>query len=288
MATGPCLMALAAAPHCCAAAPPRRAPLRVRRGVAADVDAVSALVASAFVELPGSVPRGDGSVQGYAQFMETRFEAAAQREMCDNMLAALAGKERAARAARAFAAQRRAAAARRALAALRAGDAADLAAIEAALPGLPAAEAARTRRARMWNCLLARNGDDDALLGVAVLSWTVPDAALPPPFPSSRPFVAYLSNMAVSAGARRAGVGSALLSAALRLARRWGAPALYLHVDESNETARAFYGAAGWEAEGDESGTAWWVPPGRRRLLLSRCTAAALSPERELTPHEPL
>lgn len=56
--------------------------------------------------------------------------------------------------------------------------------------------------------------------------------------------------IAVDPGAQRAGIGAALLRAALAEATRRGAEALFLEVSERNAPARALYARAGAEAVG--------------------------------------
>jgi ribosomal protein S18 acetylase RimI-like enzyme len=102
-----------------------------------------------------------------------------------------------------------------------------------------------------------------------VLSWRVPDAALPPPFPSSRPQRLYISNMAVAPAARRRGIALALLASAEAAAAAWGQPELWLHVDAGNVPARALYAAAGF-SEAPEGQDGWWVPQSARRVLLRK------------------
>jgi ribosomal protein S18 acetylase RimI-like enzyme len=101
----------------------------------------------------------------------------------------------------------------------------------------------------------------------AVLAWCVPDAALPPPFPSSRPQRLYISNMAVAPSYRRTGIATALLSATERLAAAWGESEVYLHVDEVNATARQLYAAAGFTLRDEDP---FWVLPPKRKLLLAK------------------
>ncbi|MBV9734642.1 MAG: GNAT family N-acetyltransferase [Acidisphaera sp.] len=62
-----------------------------------------------------------------------------------------------------------------------------------------------------------------------------------------------LLTIAVIPAARRAGLGAALLRAAMQEAARRGAAAMFLEVAETNTPARALYAAAGF------------VPVGRRR-----------------------
>ena len=103
----------------------------------------------------------------------------------------------------------------------------------------------------------------------AVLSWRVPEAALPAPFPSTKPQRLYLSNMSVAPSARRRGVARALLSAAEATAAAWEQETLWLHVDVPNEGARALYDATGFTpaAEGQDP---WFLPREKRRVLLCK------------------
>ena len=138
-----------------------------------------------------------------------------------------------------------------------------------AQPLWPPAEAARLLRARQWVCLLANDTASGALAGCMVLSWRVPDAALPAPFPSFRPQKLYISNMGVAPAARRRGVARALLRAAEELAAAWEQDEVVLHVDAPNSGARALYEACGYTlaAEGQDP---WFVPAAQRRLLLHK------------------
>ena len=63
-----------------------------------------------------------------------------------------------------------------------------------------------------------------------------------------------LNDLYVDAGARRLGVGRALLSAAADFARAQGAAGLVLETTRDNATARALYRAAGWH----EDQTQWY------------------------------
>jgi ribosomal protein S18 acetylase RimI-like enzyme len=102
-----------------------------------------------------------------------------------------------------------------------------------------------------------------------VLSWRVPDAALPPPFPSFRPQRLYISNMGVSPSARRRGVARAPLATAEATAAAWGQPEIWLHVDAANTGARLLYEACGFTMAPDGQDP-FFVPPAQRRLLLRK------------------
>uniref|UniRef100_A0A7S1I800 N-acetyltransferase domain-containing protein n=1 Tax=Eutreptiella gymnastica TaxID=73025 RepID=A0A7S1I800_9EUGL len=114
-------------------------------------------------------------------------------------------------------------------------------------------------------------GEDTAMgewrtVGCATISLSVPNALLPPPFPSSKPYQFYISNLAVRPEARRRGVGRALLKASETLCSRWGRSVVTLHVDEGNDVGAAMYRAAQYE----------WVQATQfflgvtRRLLIKR------------------
>ncbi|EFJ50117.1 hypothetical protein VOLCADRAFT_116963 [Volvox carteri f. nagariensis] len=79
--------------------------------------------------------------------------------------------------------------------------------------------------------------------GVAV---EVPEALLPPPFPSSKPFRLYVSNMSVLPSHRRRGLARRLLQQCERVARLWGHSSLWLHVKQNNFGAEALYQSMGY------------------------------------------
>ena len=280
--------------------PPARAPC-VRRGRWADIQPVAQLCAAAFLELPGAVPVAPGSVEGLQEFMESKYGESMAREVVKAMSVALQRKEDAAVSSRRARAARRATALRAAQSglALR-GESVDSAALaeaakalEATWPAGPPAEEARLRRARQWTCLVTHSAEGQ-LTGwyvflihlskkaatpnthprtpphSAVLAWCVPDAALPPPFPSSKPQRLYISNMAVSPLHRRRGVATALLRAGERLARAWGESEVWLHVDEVNDGGRALYESQGFDVREEDP---WWIPAAKRKLLLAKRVA---------------
>ena len=84
--------------------------------------------------------------------------------------------------------------------------------------------------------LVARDASTQALLGFAV-AWHVMDEG-------------ELANLAVAPGARRRGIGTALLEAVTSDALGRGTSQLYLEVRESNTAARQMYAAAGFEQVG--------------------------------------
>ena len=75
-------------------------------------------------------------------------------------------------------------------------------------------------------------------------------------------------NLAVSAGSRGKGVGSALLRTLLDAAKREGVRQVYLEVRESNAAARALYGAHGFAEVGRRR--AYYQRPVEDALILQR------------------
>ena len=63
-----------------------------------------------------------------------------------------------------------------------------------------------------------------------------------------------LNDLYIDEGARRHGVGKALLDAAAQFAKEQGAAGLVLETTRDNEPARALYRAAGW----NEDATQWY------------------------------
>eukprot|EP00747_Dinoflagellata_sp_TGD_P063369 gnl/TRDRNA2_/TRDRNA2_153413_c0_seq3.p1 gnl/TRDRNA2_/TRDRNA2_153413_c0~~gnl/TRDRNA2_/TRDRNA2_153413_c0_seq3.p1 ORF type:complete len:391 (-),score=61.69 gnl/TRDRNA2_/TRDRNA2_153413_c0_seq3:97-1269(-) len=117
----------------------------------------------------------------------------------------------------------------------------------------------KRRRLRQWMMLMADRlvetaaGFERKLVGGAMLKVCVPDALLPPPFPSNGPYRAYISGLAVVEGARRCGVATSLIKAAERTARLWGFDEVWLHVNVDNMGALAFYQNLGYERISKES-----------------------------------
>jgi GNAT superfamily N-acetyltransferase len=138
-----------------------------------------------------------------------------------------------------------------------------------------AALAARTRRTAV---LVAEEGVDGStggrVVGAAALLRVRAGAALPPPFPTAAPVVAYLADLAVDPSARGRGAASALLARAARRACLWGDPALWLHAPggagEGSDAhgGGTLYVRAGFEPPHGGGGGAGAHP--RRRVLLVR------------------
>ena len=93
----------------------------------------------------------------------------------------------------------------------------------------------------------------------------VPDAPLPPPFPTRRPYRSYLANVAVCPEARRVGVASKIIAEAERVSRAWGYTEMWLHVNIDNPGARALYEGLGYAIVGEDP--PWYLD---RRYLMVR------------------
>jgi len=130
------------------------------------------------------------------------------------------------------------------------------------------AEAAEARRDRVPE----EAGDDRvvprSVVSSATLQVCVPDAPLPPPFPSARPYRAYLANVAVAPEARRAGVATAVIARAERISKLWGFEEMWLHVNIDNPGARKLYEGLGYERVGEDP---WWYLD--RRYLMRKTIA---------------
>ena len=77
-----------------------------------------------------------------------------------------------------------------------------------------------------------------------------------------------IANLAVTPAAWGAGVGRALLDAALEEGRRRGVSAVYLEVRDSNERARGLYRSRGFEEIGRRRG--YYARPVEDAIVLRR------------------
>ncbi|KAL4858893.1 N-alpha-acetyltransferase [Chlorella vulgaris] len=119
------------------------------------------------------------------------------------------------------------------------------------------------RRRRSFVVLVAEDRCSGELLGSATVSLAQPEAALPPPFPTSAPRRVYVSNIAVLQQYRRQGVASALLQQSERQARLWRNDSLWLHCEAANTAALKLYRSMGFvEVARDPP-----FSPGRRLLM---------------------
>lgn len=84
---------------------------------------------------------------------------------------------------------------------------------------------------------------------------------------------AELGDLAVDEGARRRGVGAALVKAVLEAAADRGASAVLLEVRESNRAARRLYERAGFERVGTR--TRYYVRPVEDALVMRRSLPAS-------------
>ncbi len=97
--------------------------------------------------------------------------------------------------------------------------------------------------------LVARAGDDPAILGYAMLVDGVPDDPDVQRAVTVRPS-AELSKIYVAPEVHGAGVAAALMAAAVEYARRGGARSVWLGVNQQNQRAQRFYGKQGFTVAG--------------------------------------
>ena len=103
----------------------------------------------------------------------------------------------------------------------------------------------RWRRQRFFVVLVAEDWANGQVLGSAAVSLAQPEAALPPPFPTSKPRRVYVSNIAVLPQHRRQGVATALVRRCERQARLWRQDSLWLHCELTNDAALQVRGGGG-------------------------------------------
>ncbi|PRW44553.1 GCN5-related N-acetyltransferase [Chlorella sorokiniana] len=121
----------------------------------------------------------------------------------------------------------------------------------------------RWRRQRSFVVLVAEDPSSGELLGSAAVSLAQPEAALPPPFPTTKPRRTYVSNIATLPQHRRKGVATALLRQCERQARLWRRDSLWLHVELDNAPARQLYEKLGYQEVGRDP----VFTPNRRCLM---------------------
>jgi ribosomal protein S18 acetylase RimI-like enzyme len=124
-----------------------------------------------------------------------------------------------------------------------------------------------------YACLVATQIDNpsNAIATVEMGLRQVPRATYAIPLLNwQAPQYPYLFNLAVHPGWRRRGVAAQLLTAAEKLALRWGFQQLYLHVLENNLPARQLYQQSGYQFHKVEPGIRLWLINHHRRLLLRK------------------
>ena len=106
-------------------------------------------------------------------------------------------------------------------------------------------------------------------IGSANVRVCAPEALFPEPFPTTKPRVPYISNVAVRRDARRRGVAGVMLDKCERAARVWGYSEVWIHVDVDNPVVRVAYERRGYVARSEDQ---WWYGFGglfgKRRVLL--------------------
>jgi len=94
---------------------------------------------------------------------------------------------------------------------------------------------------RKLQVLVVEERATGAVVACASLSMARCESALPPPFPTGKPFRAYASNIVVDREHRRAGLASLMVDRCELLASLWGEESLWLHVEKDNRAAVSLY-----------------------------------------------
>jgi ribosomal protein S18 acetylase RimI-like enzyme len=123
-------------------------------------------------------------------------------------------------------------------------------------------------RARGTTLLCAVPVDDPACVGYAVVQRVGGALLGGNAFAALQPAAVLVSKLAVARTHRRGGVGRALLAGAISHARTVRATRIYLHVDETNEAARALYASMGLAQRGGQLPD--YYGPGRHALEVER------------------
>lgn len=123
------------------------------------------------------------------------------------------------------------------------------------------------RRKRQFMCLAVEERSSRRVVASCILSLAAPDALLPAPFPTSKPWRLYCSNMAVDPDHQRKRLAAALLRKCQQIGALWGYPDMWLHVDIINERAQKLYKGAGF---GIHSQDPWYYVLGRKRYLMRK------------------
>lgn len=124
---------------------------------------------------------------------------------------------------------------------------------------------------------VVQESDTNEIVGCASISMARCESALPPPFPTTKPFRCYASNIVVKPGFRRQGLGKRLVQQCERVARLWGEKSIWLHVDADNDAALALYDTLGYQK------VEYFALYGNGRTLLK---AKHLPPIKRSTPRD--
>lgn len=103
-----------------------------------------------------------------------------------------------------------------------------------------------SRRMRQLFIFVMESRASGQVVGCSSISVARPEAALPPPFPTGKPFRCYASNIAVEERYRRQGIGRRLLQQCERVATLWGEESIWLHADANNLAALKLYESQGY------------------------------------------
>jgi len=104
----------------------------------------------------------------------------------------------------------------------------------------------KSDRLRKLFIFVMEEKESKMVVGTCSVCLARPEAALPPPFPTTKPFRCYASNIVVDARYRRRGFGRQLLKQCERIAYLWGESALWIHVEQDNYAALDLYYSEGY------------------------------------------
>ena len=103
------------------------------------------------------------------------------------------------------------------------------------------------RMLRKLQVMVVEERCTEDVVACASLSMARCESALPPPFPTGKPYRCYASNIVVDEAHRREGLASLLVDRCELLARIWGEPSLWLHVETDNQAAVSLYDKLNYE-----------------------------------------
>ncbi|KAL3151350.1 hypothetical protein ABBQ38_013183 [Trebouxia sp. C0009 RCD-2024] len=235
---------------------------QIRRARLDEVDQVADLNAEAFAWL-ASKDMNPGLLKRYTEQAERFYEQSIYQDSSNQLKRALHEKQQAARGAREATLRRQSRKLRADIARLQGQPA----------PALPLEDRLQRvavqswRRKRQFMCLVAEQRSSKQLVASCILSLAAPDAFLPAPFPTTKPWRLYCSNMAVAPTHRRKGLATSLLQHCQRLGALWDHQEIWLHVDVINQQAQELYMGSGFAIRSQDS---WYYILGRKRYLMQK------------------
>lgn len=235
---------------------------QIRSAKAEEADQIAALNAEAFAWIQ-SDRMEPGFFKSYTEQAEAFYQQSVYQDSISQLTKALSDKQQAGRGSREATLRQQSRKLR-----------ADIARLQGQpIPALPLEDRLQRvatqswRRKRQFLCLVAEHRSSKQVVASCVLSLAAPDALLPAPFPTTKPWRLYCSNMAVATAHRRQGLATALLHRCQRIGGLWGHSEMWLHVDVINEQAQNLYMGSGF---GIKSRDSWYYIIGRKRYLMQK------------------